>query len=398
MTSSADARRRRRPPAGALVDVAAVQARLPARAAADGASPSCSSLLAALPDALLALWLKLLGDGVDRRRPRLVRLAALGLGVSAVATWFLRTVSTRVQRRFRDKVTIALESHVATCRRRSRRSPTRSGPSSRPPLGAARPGLRARPHVHVGVLDRRLGPAARRSPSCCWRRSHPALLLLGAVRAAHRAHLDAGGPASSARPRSAAPPSKRLARTCSPPPPPRRPARRCGSRASARGSSSSAATAWEQLVRPGRRGALARRRSGTRLAWAVFGAAYVGAVVFVAVGPRRAGRRRAAGARRRLAAVGLHRRHGRRDRVPARHLDGRLAAAGVARGLRRRHRRRGRPARCPTALERRHPLRATCRSPTRAPTGSCSRTSRSRCRPARSSPSWARTAPARPRS
>src|SRR5206468_5491197 len=27
--------------------------------------------------------------------------------------WFLRTVSTRVQRRFRDKVTIALESHVA---------------------------------------------------------------------------------------------------------------------------------------------------------------------------------------------------------------------------------------------------------------------------------------------
>src|SRR4029450_4098655 len=28
-------------------------------------------------------------------------------------TWFLRTVSTRVQRRFRDKVTIALESHVA---------------------------------------------------------------------------------------------------------------------------------------------------------------------------------------------------------------------------------------------------------------------------------------------
>ena len=33
--------------------------------------------------------------------------------MSAAATWFLRTVSTRVQRRFRDKVTIALESHVA---------------------------------------------------------------------------------------------------------------------------------------------------------------------------------------------------------------------------------------------------------------------------------------------
>ena len=33
--------------------------------------------------------------------------------MSATATWFLRTVSTRVQRRFRDKVTIALEAHVA---------------------------------------------------------------------------------------------------------------------------------------------------------------------------------------------------------------------------------------------------------------------------------------------
>jgi ATP-binding cassette subfamily B protein len=71
------------------------------------------SQLAALPDALLALWLMLLGRGVLENRPRLVLLSALGLGVSATATWFLRTVSTRVQRRFRDKVTIALESHVA---------------------------------------------------------------------------------------------------------------------------------------------------------------------------------------------------------------------------------------------------------------------------------------------
>jgi ATP-binding cassette subfamily B protein len=43
----------------------------------------------------------------------MVRAAAVGLGLSAAATWFLGTVSTRVQRRFRDKVTIALESHVA---------------------------------------------------------------------------------------------------------------------------------------------------------------------------------------------------------------------------------------------------------------------------------------------
>src|SRR5947207_1137506 len=71
------------------------------------------SQVAALPDALLALWLFLLGNGVIVHRPGLVRIAALGLGVSAAATWLLRTVSTRVQRRFRDRVTVALESHVA---------------------------------------------------------------------------------------------------------------------------------------------------------------------------------------------------------------------------------------------------------------------------------------------
>src|ERR1700723_741236 len=71
------------------------------------------SQLAALPDALLALWLMLLGKGVIEHRSGMVQGAAIGLGLSTAATWFLRTISTRVQRRFRDKVTIALESHVA---------------------------------------------------------------------------------------------------------------------------------------------------------------------------------------------------------------------------------------------------------------------------------------------
>src|SRR5256712_1725523 len=71
------------------------------------------SLLSALPDSLVAVWLKVLGDGVLQQNRARVLAAAMALGVSAAATWFLRTVSTRVQRRFRDKVTIALESHVA---------------------------------------------------------------------------------------------------------------------------------------------------------------------------------------------------------------------------------------------------------------------------------------------
>ncbi len=72
------------------------------------------ALLSALPDALLALWFKMLGEGVLQSDWPRVRVAVLALGVSATATWFLQTVSTRVTRRFRDKVTIALEAHVAT--------------------------------------------------------------------------------------------------------------------------------------------------------------------------------------------------------------------------------------------------------------------------------------------
>src|SRR5262245_59649846 len=71
------------------------------------------SLFAALPDALIAVWLKVLGDGVLQHDNTRVVTASVGLGLSVTGTWFLRTVSTRIQRRFRDKVTIALESHVA---------------------------------------------------------------------------------------------------------------------------------------------------------------------------------------------------------------------------------------------------------------------------------------------
>jgi ATP-binding cassette subfamily B protein len=71
------------------------------------------SLLAALPDALLAVWLKLLADGVLTHHRGLVIASAIGLGASTTATWFLGVVSTRMQRRFRERLTIALEAHVA---------------------------------------------------------------------------------------------------------------------------------------------------------------------------------------------------------------------------------------------------------------------------------------------
>src|SRR5262249_36987050 len=71
------------------------------------------SQIVALPGALLALWLLALGRGVVQHRPALVLVSAAGMGLSSAATWLLGVYSMRVQRRFRDRVTIALESHVA---------------------------------------------------------------------------------------------------------------------------------------------------------------------------------------------------------------------------------------------------------------------------------------------
>lgn len=71
------------------------------------------ALLAALPDALLALWLMLLANGILGHRKVLVAAAATGLAVSTAATWFLRVISDRTSRQFRDRVGITLESQVA---------------------------------------------------------------------------------------------------------------------------------------------------------------------------------------------------------------------------------------------------------------------------------------------
>src|SRR5262245_13896533 len=71
------------------------------------------TLLAALPDALIALLLAVLADGLLQGRTAEVYGAALGLGACATGTWILNLVAMRATRRFRDRVTIALETHVA---------------------------------------------------------------------------------------------------------------------------------------------------------------------------------------------------------------------------------------------------------------------------------------------
>ncbi len=127
--------------------------------------------LAALPDALLALWLMLLGKGVLEHRSTLVLTSAIGLGVSATATWFLRTVSTRVSRRFRDKVTIALESHVARLQASIATVAHQERPDILDRLAMLRDQVFVLDHMRMSRCSpRSAGYCGSRSRSPCWRR------------------------------------------------------------------------------------------------------------------------------------------------------------------------------------------------------------------------------------
>jgi ATP-binding cassette subfamily B protein len=71
------------------------------------------TLAVALPQSLVGLWLAILVDGVNDGARTRVRVAALGLALSATLLWWLQVVFDRLSRRFRDRISIAMEAHVA---------------------------------------------------------------------------------------------------------------------------------------------------------------------------------------------------------------------------------------------------------------------------------------------
>jgi len=240
------------------------------------------SQLAALPDALLALWLMLLGAGVLERKPGLVQGAAIGLGLSTAATWFLRTVSTRVQRRFRDKVTIALESHVAQLQASIATVAHQERPAYLDRLFMLRNQVFVLDHMYMSLFST-LGWILRLGVTMALLVSiHPALMLL-AVFAVPTVWTSTWRPEveRSAQERGAQ--ASRLARhlfttaTTAPP----------GKEVRVTGIGERLVTerraAWERWYGP-----VASARLGSAwwhaLAWAIFGLAYVGAVVFVSAG------------------------------------------------------------------------------------------------------------------
>lgn len=242
------------------------------------------SQLAALPDALLALWLKFLGDGVLQGDRRLLVISALGLGVSATATWFLSTVSTRVQRRFRDRVTIALESHVARLQAEIATIAHQERPDYLDRLSVLRNQVFVLDHMYMSLFSTcgwilRLGVVIALLMSI-----HPALVALavfalptvftstwrpGIERAAEESRASASRLAQHLfRTATTAPPGKEVRVT------------RIGRRLV-----EDRRRAWEWWYAP-----VAAARWGSALwhalAWTVFSGAYVGAIVFVSSGLR----------------------------------------------------------------------------------------------------------------
>ncbi len=240
------------------------------------------SLLAAVPDALLALWLKFLADGVLEADRGLVTLAAIGLGASAAGTWFLNVISDRTQRRFRDQVTIALESHVAGLQASVATVEHHERPEYLDRLAVLRDQVFVLDHMYMSLFTTcgwilRLGVTIALLMSI-----HPALALLagfalptvltsawrpGVERAAEERGASANRLARHLfDTATTAPPGKEVRVT------------RIGARLVARRRE-----AWERWYGPV---GAARWVSAVwhTLAWTVFGAAYVGGVVFVAWG------------------------------------------------------------------------------------------------------------------
>jgi ATP-binding cassette subfamily B protein len=240
------------------------------------------TLLAALPDALLAVWIALLGKGVVEGDRTLLMVAAAGLALSATATWFLRIVSTRVSRTFRDKVTVALEAHVARLQASVATIEHHERPEYLDRLSVLREQVFVLDHMYMSLFTT-CGWILRLGVTVVLLATIDPVLVLLALFAAPTVLTSSWRPGVERAVEERGAPSARLARhlfvttTTAPP----------GKEVRVTGTGPALAArrreAWEGWHRPIARARWASAAWHT-LAWAVFGSAYVGAVVYVAAG------------------------------------------------------------------------------------------------------------------
>jgi ATP-binding cassette, subfamily B, bacterial len=238
------------------------------------------SVLAALPDALLALWLAILASGILAHDSFRIGAAAVALALSAAGTWLLRVLNTRLSRRFRDRVTIALESHVARLQASIATIAHQERPEYLDRLSVLRDQVFVLDHMYLSVFST-AGWILRLAVTIVLLASiHPLLILLAAF-AVPTVLTSSWRPAVERRAQERGAQSNRLARhlfTLATTAPPGKEVRVTGIGPRLM---SDRRTAWERWYAP-----IATARWGSAawhtLAWAIFGAGYVGAIVFVA--------------------------------------------------------------------------------------------------------------------
>jgi ATP-binding cassette subfamily B protein len=240
------------------------------------------TLVAAVPDALVAVWFKLLGEGVLEHKNALLWTAAFGMAGSAVLTWFLSTVSTRLQRRFRDKVTIALESHVARLQATIPTISHQERPEYLDRLSVLREQVFVLDHMYMSVFST-VGWLLRLGVTVAILATVNPLLILLVAFAVPTVATTSWRPGVERRAQERGAQADRLARhlfTLTTTAAPGKELRVLGI---APRLAERRRAAWEEWYGP-----VARARSVSSVwyaaGWAIFGAAYVGAIILVATG------------------------------------------------------------------------------------------------------------------
>ena len=240
------------------------------------------TVASALPDALIALWLKWLANGFNEHRRGLIVAAALGLALSATATWFLRVVFTRIQRRFRDKISVALEAHVATLQASVATVEHHERPEYLDRLAVLRDQVFALDHLFMSLFST-VGWLVRLVVTLLLLMTVSPILAFLPLFAIPIMITSTWRPGVERRVEESVAPHERLARhlfqltTTAP----------AGKELRVEGIEDQIVRdrreSWEQWYRP-----VAHTRTITALwhtlAWAIFGGAYVGAIVYVAAG------------------------------------------------------------------------------------------------------------------
>ena len=240
------------------------------------------TLVVGIPDALFALWLNLLGNAVIARDTTTIWIVLGLMTVSATLTWLLTVLNARLTRRFRDRVTVALETHVATLQASVTGLEHQERSDYLDRLQVLRTQIFVLDHMYASVLNT-LGWLVRLAITLTLLASiHPALLLLAAF-AVPTVVSSARRPAAERRIEEQCAPYGRLAehffRLATGP--------EAGKEVRVTGIAPQLAPRrrqeWRRWFSP-----IARARWVTAAslsgAWAVFALAYVGAVVFVAAG------------------------------------------------------------------------------------------------------------------